>query len=181
MTPSSPKTFLRAWSSESLKEFHRYINSLLPISFMILERDKSTSFFGKNISTSLWLRKTSHVLYKGFIPEPGFDNISVIFTPVKTLEEEFNKHIGYIEVVNNIKEDAGPCAEIRCFFQEDLGIDTAFNEMMIESRMFNSKMSPVYIYPEQSYCLKDKPPEELLKKKIPIKEISTFHKIYSVE
>ena len=97
------------------------------------------------------------------------------------MEEEFNNYIGYIEIANNYKEDTIPCPEIRGFIQEDLGIDNIFNEMLIESKMFNSKMSPVYIYLEQSYCLKNKHPEELLKKKIPIKEISTFQKISCIE
>jgi len=53
--------------------------------------------------------------------------------------------------------------------------------MLIESKTLHAKLSPIYIYLEQSYCLKDKPPEELLKKRIPIKEISTFQKISCVE
>ncbi len=181
MSPDSTQILPRTWSPEMLNEFHRFINSLLPISFVILEKDKSTTFFGKNISTSFWLRKTSHISYRGVIPVPGFENISVIFNPVKSLDEEFNNYIGYIEIANNYKEDTIPCPEIRGFIQEDLGIDTIFNEMLSESKMFNSKMSPVYIYLEQSYCLKNKPPEELLKKKIPIKEISTFQKISCIE
>jgi|GEM_PF-622837 hypothetical protein len=181
MSPNSTQILPRAWSPEMLNEFHKFINSLLPISFIILERDKSTTFFGKNISTSFWLRKKSHVSYRGFIPVPGFENISVVFNPVTRLEEEYNNYIGYIEIANNYKEDTIPCPEIRGFIQEDLGIDNIFNEMLIESKTFNSKMSPVYIYLEQSYCLKDKPPEELLKKKIAIKEISTFQKISCIE
>ena len=78
--------------------------------------------------------------------------------------------------MNSPTEDS-PVPEIRGFIKEDLGICESFNEMLIESKIFNSKMSPVYIYLEQSYCLKDNSPEELLKKKIPIREISTFHKI----
>ncbi|MGD0278070.1 MAG: hypothetical protein ABSC11_02060 [Smithella sp.] len=164
-----------------LNEFHKFINSLLPISFTILEEHKSTTFFGKHNSASFWSRKTSHVSYRGGIPVPGFENISVVFNPVKNLPEEYKKFIGYIEIVNSSEEDTIPCPEIRGFIQEDLGIDKIFNEMLIESKMFNSKMSPVYIYLEQSYCLKDKPPEELLKKKIPIREISTFQKISCIE
>ena len=181
MSPDSTQILPRTWSPEMLNEFHKFINSLLPISFVILEKDKLTTFFGKNISTSFWLRKTSHISYRGVIPVPGFENISVIFNPVKSLDEEFNNYIGYIEIANNYKEDTIPCPEIRGYIQEDLGIDTIFNEMLFESKMFNSKMSPVYIYLEQSYCLKNKPPEELLKKKIPIKEISTFQKISCIE
>lgn len=124
MSPDSTQILPRTWSPEMLNEFHRFINSLLPISFVILEKDKSTTFFGKNISTSFWLRKTSHISYRGVIPVPGFENISVIFNPVKSLEEEFNNYIGYIEIANNYKEDTIPCPEIRGFIQEDLGIDT---------------------------------------------------------
>ena len=108
MSPDSTQILPRTWSPEMLNEFHKFINSLLPISFVILEKDKSMTFFGKNISTSFWLRKTSHIFYRGVIPVPGFENISVIFNPVKSLDEEFNNYIGYIEIANNYKEDTVP-------------------------------------------------------------------------
>jgi hypothetical protein len=177
MSVNAPQKRPTVWSSEMLKEFHKFINSLLPISFSILEKHKSTTFSGKNSSTTYVSGKTSHVSYRGVIPVSGFENISVIFNPVKSIAGEYRDYIGYIEIANGSKEDSNPGPEIRGVFQEKLGIDEIFNEMLTESKMFNAKMSPIYIYLEQSYCLKDKSPEELLKKKIPIREISTFQKI----
>jgi hypothetical protein len=101
--------------------------------------------------------------------------------PVESLVDEYKNNIAYIEIVNSFTEDKIPFPEIRGFIKENLGIFESFNEMFIESKIFNSKMSPVFIYLEPSYCLKDKSPEELLKKKIPIREISTFHKISCFE
>jgi hypothetical protein len=181
MSPNTPQKRPATWSPEMLKEFHKFINTLLPIGFTILEKHQSTTFLGKRSSTSFGSGKTSHISYRGIIPVAGFENISVIFDPVKTLAEEYRNYIGYIEVANGSKEDTLPGPEIRGFFQENLGIGEIFNEMLIESKMFNSKMSPIYIYLEQSYCLKDKAPEELLKKRIPIREISTFQKISCIE
>ena len=116
-----------------------------------------------------------------FIIEGSFQfqnlKILVLFKSSSEFRRRKNKnYIGYIEIVNSPTEDS-PVPEIRGFIKEDLGICESFNEMLIESKIFNSKMSPVYIYLEQSYCLKDKSPKELLNKKIPIREISTFHKI----
>ncbi len=164
-----------------MNEFHKFKKSLLTISFIILEEQKSTTFFGKHNPTSNWLRKKINVSYRGVFPVSGFENISVIFNPIQSLEEEYKNYIGYIEIANNSKEDTIPCPEIRGSIKEGLGIDEIFNEMLIQSKMFNSKMSPIYIYLQQSYCLKDRPPEELLKKKIPIREISTFQKISCIE
>jgi len=180
MTPIDTQKLPTMWSPEMLNEFHRFINSLLPISFTILEREKSTKFFGKQISTSFWARKTSNISYRGIIPGSGFENIRIIINAVKSIADEYKNYVGYIEIGNSSKEDT-PAPEVRGFIREDSGICEIFNEMLIESKMFNSKISPVYIYLEQSYCLKDKPPEELLKKKIPIREISTFQKISCME
>lgn len=177
MAPNDPQKLPTTWSPEMLNKFHQFINSLLPVSFAILEKNKSTTFFGKNNSTSFRSPRTSHVSYIGVVPLSGFENISVIFTPVMNLAEEYENYIGYIEIVNSSREDSAPAPEIRGYIRENSGICDNFNEMLMESKIFNSKMSPVYIYLEQSHCLKDKPPEELLKKKIPIREISTFQKI----
>jgi len=181
MPPGDPQKFPTTWSPELLKEFHRFINSLLPISFTILEREKSTKFFGKQISTSFWARKTSNVSYRGIIPGSGFENIRVILNAVNSMADEYKNYVGYIEIGNSSKEDIISAPEVRGFIREDSGICEIFNEMLMESKIFNSKMSPVYIYLEQAYCLKDKPPEELLKKKVPIREISTFQKISCME
>ncbi|MCK7507049.1 MAG: hypothetical protein MZV70_25325 [Desulfobacterales bacterium] len=62
-----------------------------------------------------------------------------------------------------------PVPEIRGFIIGDSGIFESINEMLIESKIFNSTVSPIYIYLEQSYCLKDESPEELLKEKNPYK------------
>jgi hypothetical protein len=161
-----------------LKEFHKLINSLLPISFTILEKHKSISFLDKHNPTSFGSNKISHVSYRGIIPVSESENISIILNPVASLDvEKYKNYIGYIEIVNSFTEDKIPILEIRGFIKEDLGIFESFNEMLIESKIFNSKMFPVFIYLEQSYCLKNNSPEELLKKTIPIREISTFHKI----
>ena len=101
----------------------------------------------------------------------------VFLSPVESLTEEFKNYIGYIETVNSFTEDKIPILEIKGFIKEDSGIFESFNEMLIESKIFNSKMFPVFIYLEQSYCFKNNSPEDLLKKRIPIREISTFHKI----
>ena len=167
MSQKDKKQLPSEWSPEVLKKFHKLINSHLPMNFSILEKHKSTSFGSS---------RTGHISYRGVIPVSEFDNISVIFNPVESLVKEYKNYIGYIEIVNSPTEDS-PVPEIRGFIKEDLGICESFNEMLIESKIFNSKMSPVYIYLEQSYCLKDKSPKELLNKKIPIREISTFHKI----
>jgi hypothetical protein len=177
MSPNYPQNLPPTWSPEMLNEFNKFINSLLPISFTILERHKSTIFSSKRDVTSFGSRKTNHVSYRGITSVPGFENISVVLNPVKSLAEEYENYVGYIEIVNSSKEDATPGPEIRGYIKEDLEIDKIFNEMLIESKIFHSKMSPVYIYLEQSYLLKDKPAEELLKKKIPIRVISTFQKI----
>lgn len=180
MTPSDSPKLPTTWSPEMLKEFHKFINSLLPVSFTILEREKSTKFFGRQISTSFWSRKTSNVSYRGVIPGSGFENIRVVFNAVKSLADEYKNYVGYIEIENSSKEDT-PAPEIKIFIREDSGICEIFNEMLMESKIFNSKMFPIYIYLEQAYCLKDKPPAELLKKKIPIREISTFQRISCME
>ncbi|ESP62771.1 hypothetical protein SMITH_35 [Smithella sp. ME-1] len=181
MTPIDSPKLPTTWSPELLQEFHKFINSLLPISFNILEREKSTKFFGKQISTSFWARKTRNVSYRGTISGSGFENIRVVLNAVKDMADEYKNYVGYIEIGNSSKDDTIPAPEVRAFIREDAGICEIFNEMLVESKMFNSKMSPVYIYLEQAYCLKDKPPEELLKKKIPIREISTFQKISCIE
>jgi hypothetical protein len=177
MSPNDKKPFSGEWSPEMLKMFHKFINSLLPISFTILEKYKSTSFLDKHNPISFGSSRISHVSYRGVIPVSGFENISVIFNPVGNLVEEYKNFIGYIEIANSFTEDKIPIQEIRGFIKEDSGICETFNEMLIESKIFNSKISPVYIYLEQSYCLKDNSPEDLLKKKIPIRQISTFQKI----
>jgi hypothetical protein len=177
MSQDDQKRLPTTWSPEMLKEFHKLINSLLPISFTILEKHKSISFLDKHNPTSFGSNKISHVSYRGIIPVSESENISIILNPVASLDvEKYKNYIGYIEIVNSPTEDS-PVPEIRGFIKEDLGIFESFNEMLIESKIFNSKMSPVYIYLEQSYCLKDNSPKELLNKKIPIREISTFHKI----
>ena len=163
-------------SPEILKNFQKHIKSLLPMSFTVLEKHKSTSFLDKHNPTSFGSSRISHVSYRGIIPVSGFENISVLFNPLDRSAEEYKNYIGYIEIVNSPTKDS-PVPEIRGFIKEALGICESFNEILIESKIFNSKISPVYIYLEQSYCLKDNSPEELLKKKIPIREISTFHKI----
>ena len=181
MSQDDQKRLPTTWSPEMLKEFHKLINAPLPVSFTILEKHKSTSFLGKQNLTSFGSNRISHVSYRGVIPVSEFKNISVFLNPVANLDvEKYKKYIGYIEIVNSPTEDS-PVPEIRGFIKEDLGIFESFNEMLIESKIFNSKMSPVFIYLEQSYCLKDNSPEELLKKKIPIREISTFHKISCFE
>lgn len=169
------------WSPELLKEFHKVINSLLPISFIILEKHKSTTFFGKHDVALFRSRKTSNISYRGIITGSGFENIRVILSAVKSLADEYKNYVGYIEIDNSSKEDTTPAPEVRGFIREDSGICEIFNEMLLESKIFNSKMSPVYIYLEQSFFLKDRPPEELLNKKIPIREISTFQKISCLE
>jgi hypothetical protein len=181
MLQNDKKQLRGEWSPEMLKKFHELITSLLPMSFNILEKHKSTSFKGKNNPTSFGPSRISHVSYRGGIPGPGFENISVIINPVESLTDEYKKYIGYIEIVNSLTEDKIPVPEIRAFIKADSGICESFNEMLIESKMFHSTMFPVYIYLEQSYCLKDHAPQELLKKKIPIREISTFQKISCVE
>ena len=151
------------------------------MSFTILEKHKSTSFLDKRNQTSSGSSRITHVSYRGVIPVSEFENISIILNPVASLDVEKNKnYIGYIEIVNSPTEDS-PVPEIRGCIKEALGICESFNETLIESKIFNSKMSPVFIYLEQSYCLKDKSPKELLNKKIPIREISTFHKISCFE
>jgi hypothetical protein len=179
MSPNDPQKPTTTWPPQMLKEFHKFINSLLPISFTILEKHKSTTFFGKHNPTAFRSSRTSLVSYIGIIPVAGFENISVIFNAVKSLTEEYKNYVGYIEIGNSSKEDAIPVPEIRGFIKENSGICESFNEMLVESKIFNSKMFPVYIYLEQSYCFKDNPPEGLLNKKIPIKEISTFQKVSS--
>jgi hypothetical protein len=181
MSQKDKKQLPSEWSPEMLKKFHKLINSLLPISFTILEKHKSTSFLDKHNPTSFGSNRISHVSYRGIIPDSGFENISVFFNPVESLVEEYKNYIGYIEIVNSFTEDTIHVPEIRGFIKEDSGICESFNEMLIESKIFNSKMFPVFIYLEQSYCLKVNSPEELLKKKIPIREISTFHKISCFE
>jgi hypothetical protein len=181
MPQKDKKQLPSEWSPETLKKFHKHINSPLPMSFSILEKHKSTSFLGKHNQTSFGSSRVSHISYRGIIPVSGFENISVFFNSIESLVEEYKNYIGYIEMVNSFTEDKIPVPVIRGFIKEDSGIFESFNEMLIESKIFNSKMSPVFIYLEQSYCLKDNSPEELLKKKIPIREISTFHKISCVE
>ncbi|KQC07896.1 MAG: hypothetical protein APR62_05715 [Smithella sp. SDB] len=181
MSPNDHSKLPTIWSPEMLNEFHKFINSLLPISFNILEKHKSTTFLGKNNSALFRSRRTSNISYIGVIPVSGFENISVIINAVKSMPEEYKNYVGYIEIVNSSKGGKVSVPEIRGFIREDSGICEIFNEMLTESKIFNSKMSPVYIYLEQAYCLKDKPPEELLKKKIPIREISTFQKISCIE
>lgn len=175
-TNDSPRV-AATWTPEMLTEFHKFINSALPVSFTILEKQKLTKFFGKQISTSFWSRKTSQISYSGTIAVPGLENTGVVFNEVKSMDADTKNYIGYIEVVNSFKEGAIPVPEIRGVVLEDSGVCEVFDEMLTESKIFNLKISPVYIYLEQSYCLKDRPPGELLKKKIPIREISTFQKI----
>ncbi len=181
MSQKDKRQLPRQWSPEMLKEFHEFIKSLLPMSVSILEKHKSTSFFNKNNPTSFGESRISRVSYRGVISVLEFENISVVLNPVESLIEEYKKYIGYIEIVNSDRKDRIPVPEIRGFFKGDSGICESFNEMLIESKIFNSTMSPVYIYLEQSYCLKDNSPEKLLKKKIPIREISTYHKISCFE
>jgi hypothetical protein len=97
------------------------------------------------------------------------------------LAKEYKNYIGYIEITDSFTEDKTPVLELRVFIKEDSGIFESFNEMLMESKIFHAKIFPIYIYLEQSYCLKDGSPEELLKKKIPIREISIFQKISCVE
>lgn len=174
MPPQNSKKLPSSWSTELLSEFHKFINTALPVSFTILEKQKMIVFFGKQISTSFWSRNTSQLSYRGYTSVGGF-TIPIVFNVVKNLEEE-SGYIGYIELVNSSREDNIPVPEVRGFILEDSGIYQTLNEMMLESKIFNIKMSPVYIYLEQAYCLKDKHPEELMKKKIPIRELSTFQK-----
>lgn len=181
MSADDPRKLPAAWSPEMLNQFHKFINSLLPVSFTILEKQKSTTFLGKRNLTTTRSTRTSHVAYRGVIHDTGFENIYVILNPVKSLAEEYKNFIGYIEIANSSQEDTLPAAEIRMSIREDSGICEILNEMLMESKIFHSKMSPVYIYLEQSYCLKDKPPETLLKSKIPIREMSTFQKISCME
>lgn len=181
MSANDPQKLPTAWSPEMLSQFHKFINSLLPVSFTIEEKQKSTTFLGRRNLTTTRLPRTSHVSYRGFIHDTGFENISVILTPSRSLAEEYKNYIGYIEIANSSPEETIPAAEIRMSIREDSGIGEILNDMLMESRIFNSKMSPVYIYLEPSYCLKDKPPEMLLKNKIPIREMSTFQKISCME
>jgi hypothetical protein len=178
MSQKDKKQLPGEWSPEMLKKFHKLINSHLPINFTILEKNKSTSFFGKHKSTPFGSNRISHVSYRGVIPVSEFENISIFLNPVESLVAEYKGYIGYIEIVNSSTENI-PVPEIRGFIKENSGICESFNEMLVESKIFNSKMFPVYIYLEQSYCFKDNPPEGLLNKKIPIKEISTFQKVSS--
>ena len=177
MSSDDPKRLQTTWSPEILTAFHKLINAPLPINLIILEKRKSTTYLEKNKSTSFGSDRLSHVSYRGIIPISESENINVIINPVARFDiEKYKNYIGYIELVNNPTEDFS-IPGIRGFVKEDLGICESFNEMLIESKIFNSKMSPVYVYLEQSYCLKDKLPKELLNQKIPIREISTFHKI----
>jgi hypothetical protein len=180
MSPNDKKQLLSEWSPEMLKKYHQLINSHLPMSFNILEKQKSTSFLDKNNSASFGSGRISHISYRGVIPVSEFENINVFFHPVQSLVAEYKNYIGYVEIVSTPTADT-PVPGIRGFFKEDSGICESFNEMLMESKIFNSEMSPVYIYLEQSYCSKDNSPEELLKKKIPIREISTFQKISCLE
>lgn len=181
MSENDKKQLPGEWSPEMLKNYQRHIKSLLPMSFTILEKHKSTSFLDKHNPTSFGSSRISHVSYRGIIPVSGFENISVLFNPVESLVGEYKNYIGYIEIVNSFTEDKIPVMEVRVFIKEDSGIFESFNEMLMESKIFHSKMFPIYIYLEQSYCLKDSSPEELLKKKIPIREISIFQKISCFE
>jgi hypothetical protein len=168
MAQDDQKRLPTTWSPEMLKEFHKLINAPLPMSFILLEKHNQTLFGSSRIS---------HVSYRGVIPVSEFKNINIILNPVASLDiEKYKNYVGYIEIENSPTEDS-PVPEIKGFIKEDLGICESFNEMLIESKIFNSKISPVYIYLEQSYCLKDNSPEDLLKKKIPIRQISTFQKI----
>jgi len=177
MSQNDPAKVPATWTPEMLREFHKFINSVLPVSFTILEKQKLTKFYGKQISSSFWSRQTSQISYRGVIAVPELENTAVILNAVKSLDEDTKNYIGYMEVVNSFKEGAIPVPEIRGVILEDSGICEIFDEMMNESKIFNVKMSPDYIYLEHSSCLKDRPPEELLKKKLPIREISTFQKI----
>jgi hypothetical protein len=168
-------------SPEILKNFQKHIKSLLPMSFTILEKHKSTSFLDKHNPTSFGSSRISHVSYRGIIPVSGFENISILFNPLDRSAEKYKHYIGYIEIVNSFTEDKIPVLEIRVFVKESSGIFESFNEMLMESKIFHSKIFPIYIYLEQSYCLKENSPEELLKKKIPIREISIFQKISCVD
>jgi len=168
-------------SPEILINLHKQIKSLLPLSFTILEKHKSTSFFNKHNPKSFGSSRISHVSYKGIVPVSDFENIGVIFYPLDSLEEEYRSFIGCIEIMNSLTEDKIPVLEIRAFIKDDSGIFESFDEMLTESKIFHSKIFPTYIYLEQSYCLKDSPPEALLKKKIPVREISIFQKISCVE
>lgn len=181
MSPNESQKLPATWSAELLSEFHKLINSPLPLSFTISEKNKSTTFFGKNYTTLPRSRKTSLISYRGGIAASRLDHVNVIFYPVNSFSEEYKNFVGYIEIANSSKEETVSFPEIRVFIPEDSGICEIFNEMLTESKMFNSKISPVYIYLEQSFCLKDKSPDELLKKKIPIKEMSTFQKISCTE
>ena len=181
MSPDDPKRLSITWSPEILMAFHKLINAPLPVNFVILEKNKSTTFLEKNKSTSFGSNRISHVSYRGIIPVSEVENISIILNPVARLDvEKYRNYIGYIEIANSPTDDS-PVPGIRGFIKEDLGICESFNEMLIESKIFNLRMSPVYIYLEQSYCLKDKSPKELLNHKVPIREISTFHKISCFE
>ena len=177
MSQNDKKQLTSVCSPEMLINLQKHIKSLLPMSFTVLEKHKSTSFLDKHNPTSFGSSKISHVSYRGIIPVSGFENISVLFNPVESLVGEYKNYIGYIEIVNSFTEDKIPVLEIRVFIKEASGIFESFNEMLMESKIFHSKMFPIYIYLEQSYCLKDGTPEELLKKKIPIREISIFQKI----
>jgi len=180
MPANEPQKLPKTWTTEMLNAFHKLINSPLPVSFTVSEKNKLTTFFGKQ-NPSSHARVACNVSYKGNISVPEFENVGVVFNPAKNLTDEYKNFIGYIEIVNGLKEDTIPVPEIRVFIQEDSGVCDVFSEMLIESKTLHAKLSPIYIYLEQSYCLKDKPPEELLKKRIPIKEISTFQKISCVE
>lgn len=181
MSQNDNKQLPGDWSPEMLINLQKHIKSLLPMSFTILEKHKSTSFLDKHNPTSFGSSRISHVSYRGIIPVSGFENISVLFNPLDRSAEEYKNYIGYIEIVNSLTEDKIPVLEIRVFIKEASGIFESFNEMLMESKMFHSKIFPIYIYLEQSYCLKDNSPEELLKKKIPIREISIFQKISCVD
>lgn len=177
MPPKDKRQLPSQWSPEMLKELQEFIKSLLPMSVTILEKHKSTSFLNKHNPTSFGENRISHVFYRGVISVSEFEDISVVLNPVGNLTGEYKKYIGYIEIENNIREGPIPVPEIRGFIIGDSGIFESINEMLIESKIFNATVSPIYIYLEQSYCLKDESPEELLKKKIPIREISTYHKV----
>ena len=181
MSKNDKKQLTSVCSPEMLINLQKHIQSLLPLSFTILEKHKSTSFLDKHNPTSFGSSKICHVSYRGIFPVSELENISVIFNPIDSLAEEFKKHIGYIEIMNSFKDDKIPVLEIIVFIKEVSGIFESFNEMLTESKIFHSKIFPIYIYLEQSYCLQDGSPEALLKKKIPIREISIFQKISCVE
>lgn len=153
------------WSPDMLKNYHELLkyNITGEICFGILEKHNLKSFGSI---------RTERFSYRGFIPISGLDKICVGLNPMESSVEEYQDYIGYIEILNGTDDDMSPLPLMRVFVKEDSGIFESVNQMLIESKIFNSKMFlNLFIYFDRRELLTDNPPEEMLNKKLPIKRI----------